>query len=888
MTLHRIDWQTAASTGARVGRCILVAGLPWAIVPEGQELTAVTWTDSSDAAWHAGTSPTCKPWLLMPSAHGDGVPALAWEENASPVQGTVDVGSLRFWLASTDDAVTATLGARDAQVYTRLVGDHSASATTITVESTAAFGASGAIFIGRERITYSGTTSTTFTGCTRGTAGTKARRYVASSGALFRVYEAGTDERLPTLTGRRCTVWLYRLSDAGEATDPTLVYDGRIAASAGTVDSGAWELVVEHAAKALDAETQAPTLSLYGYSHGTVRRSTSTSRLSSGAFCPLLARWAYASGTRELTLNRDTGDPDNGGWSETRERYLERWNRAALAGGYGVTASLLANNNLQVSASDGSDDRRLTAWYGWAEAEVSDPPDPGDTRATATVYAPAGAAMPRACLWLIGDIPLAPTELAKIPTTPTYPLTDSTAAWWTLTAECVGGERTSAIQDPADAGADPVISGFGVKLTGVSEQPEEDTAVNPNLIVKPTTAKLGLMARGGSWWSTLRYAVLDQVDSLRGTDQLSDSIAWDRVAEIAREQAPHPTRRAYAVDIEAPFMDLFRNECALNGLAVATWHGRVSVALIRESAITEAAAGALTEAHLREGEVATVREVTDGLATGYRLHLPAPSEDVIQVNDAGAIAESGAGEVIEATMPRGVLPPGTDVATPALHAAVIEVAAAVLAPWVRPYQVANWPGDLRLAGAQIGDVYDLTEWLLPDGQGGRGLSAVVGTVLGKRVDHDAGTVDLRLRLSPTTVAGYAPAALVSAVSGAALTVDTTTLGGAGFAPELLADGSARVDGGASTFQAGDEVLLVEIDSESPTTPYSATVSSVSGATITLDGSPGGSWGTIASAGRAMLVFDDWSTSTSSQRRYAFIARQSTLQLPSSTQGRRWV
>lgn len=161
-------------------------------------------------------------------------------------------------------------------------------------------------------------------------------------------------------------------------------------------------------------------------------------------------------------------------------------------------------------------------------------------------------------------------------------------------------------------------------------------------------------------------------------------------------------------------------------------------------------------------------------------------------------------------------------------------------------------------------------------------------MLGKRVDHDAGTVDLRLRLSPTTVAGYAPAALVSAVSGAALTVDTTTLGGAGFAPELLADGSARTDGGASMFQAGDEVLLIEIDSESPTTPYSATVSGVSGATVTLSGSPGGSWGTIAGAGRAMLVFDDWSASTAAQRRYAFIARQSTLQLPSSTQGRRWV
>ena len=51
-------------------------------------------------------------------------------------------------------------------------GTLSASNTTVTVSSTAAFTSSGSILIDSETITYSGKTATTFTGCTRGVSGT--------------------------------------------------------------------------------------------------------------------------------------------------------------------------------------------------------------------------------------------------------------------------------------------------------------------------------------------------------------------------------------------------------------------------------------------------------------------------------------------------------------------------------------------------------------------------------------------------------------------------------------------------------------------------------------------------------------------------------------------
>jgi hypothetical protein len=53
-----------------------------------------------------------------------------------------------------------------ASVVATLDGDHLADATTLTVDSTAGFPSSGVINIGADKITYTGKTDTTFTGCT--------------------------------------------------------------------------------------------------------------------------------------------------------------------------------------------------------------------------------------------------------------------------------------------------------------------------------------------------------------------------------------------------------------------------------------------------------------------------------------------------------------------------------------------------------------------------------------------------------------------------------------------------------------------------------------------------------------------------------------------------
>lgn len=71
---------------------------------------------------------------------------------------------------------------------TKLNGAISATDTTITVDSTTGF--TSPIWIGTERITYGGTTATTFTSCVRGTSGTAAQAHGDNTAVLYHDWSA--------------------------------------------------------------------------------------------------------------------------------------------------------------------------------------------------------------------------------------------------------------------------------------------------------------------------------------------------------------------------------------------------------------------------------------------------------------------------------------------------------------------------------------------------------------------------------------------------------------------------------------------------------------------------------------------------------------------------
>ena len=87
-----------------------------------------------------------------------------------------DLGNSGYKLGLLDynDYVNRVINQEDEINTTTTTTTHTDSVTTITVSSTTGFDTAGNIVIGNETITYTGVTSTTFTGCTRGAGSTTA------------------------------------------------------------------------------------------------------------------------------------------------------------------------------------------------------------------------------------------------------------------------------------------------------------------------------------------------------------------------------------------------------------------------------------------------------------------------------------------------------------------------------------------------------------------------------------------------------------------------------------------------------------------------------------------------------------------------------------------
>ena len=87
-----------------------------------------------------------------------------------------DLGSSggRLYVLNYNQYINSYITQEDEITTTTLDGALTDSATTITVASTTGFNSSGTIFIENEQITYTGTSSTTFTGATRGANNTTA------------------------------------------------------------------------------------------------------------------------------------------------------------------------------------------------------------------------------------------------------------------------------------------------------------------------------------------------------------------------------------------------------------------------------------------------------------------------------------------------------------------------------------------------------------------------------------------------------------------------------------------------------------------------------------------------------------------------------------------
>jgi hypothetical protein len=870
----RVDWSDV-SDGKTVLPVLLIHGLPGVFFPEGYTTASSVTFTSPDALWWPGTSSATlstygKPWL---SLSGEG---FAWTERANPADSSrLDLASLTARIADLDDAATAMFASRDLATGTFITAEVTAADTSISVVSTAGFASSGVIYLGREAISYSGVTGTSFTGCGRGAFGSEAQRHFFSASSGYGLGNPEVTSIPVEIVGRLATLWMVQ--KVGSAlTALSLQYVGHI--GTGPLlpegDGGGWSLSIDHAVKRLSQRPRAPTVQIAGYSHtgNSGARSafvvggvnTYGHGLVRDGLSPVVDTYSDTASTDVryvVALTDDAASPDNGGWHATRESYVAALNEAAasvVSAGDSITYALDADGHLQAMWTFASA-RGASGWWSWEGGSEHSP--------TTTFTQTSSRVMPEAWVPIVGTrsrIYLSDTDYATVPPVPS-PAPSDAFCRWALVWDEQGAEGASPVKRAVYVNSATSSGGVNyltvVPLVGSRYLPPASglgtvsfRGRNGILVTTPTTARVVLYVNAESWVPALRSAVTVFSDDLG--DAAAQVFDWDRIASVATLYAPTiQGRREYIIDADTTVLALVANECALQGFSLVPYRGRIAIARIGDFASSETRAAELTSADLTADSIPGYARGMDGVVNTMQVDFPAARTKFTFVDQTNRAAYGPSRETINVTVPAGLFDRAIDGAL--MTDTIAAVAMSAIGPLRRPYESVPIECTLRHADLAVGDLCGLTLWRVPDGSGSRGLIDRTAQVMERSPvlfrEGSEGLVRFTLRLNPTDLQGWAPGAIVAAggITGAAITLDTTTFGATGCA-------QTGTDGGASLFSPGDKVRLVEIGNASPATAIQREVLSVAGAVVTLTATAGATFAALAvDAMKVAIMYDDW-------------------------------
>jgi hypothetical protein len=219
---------------AAVGMLVRFSGIPYVFADFAQPSKA-GWGSASGSVTIGGETYTWSRTLNMPSS-------LSTTATYDPHLHRVYAGgvSLDFILPGTQDPFTSnpwlslinTDPQRADQDYTLLKGSIDADDTVANVATTTGWASSGYINIGTERISYSGTTATSFTGLVRGRHGSLAQEHRAAfTGPIDQATGAQVTSHHTTWKGRTARFWLVRgeLDSSGAfVPDATTIEDDTV------------------------------------------------------------------------------------------------------------------------------------------------------------------------------------------------------------------------------------------------------------------------------------------------------------------------------------------------------------------------------------------------------------------------------------------------------------------------------------------------------------------------------------------------------------------------------------------------------------------------------------------------------------------------------------
>lgn len=862
-TPRRIAWSERLGGPEVYVPVVLLEGVPRVLVPSGVRVTeTVSSGGALDPAWWPGTGPIVQTlpdgavdtYLLDPVRDLlDARVVLTWRVTPKPQDGTVDIGALTLVAEGRGGAMTADLSGPEARASETLAGDVTASATSIPLASLTGVPSVGIAYVGREAVIYSarsfgppasvdlGTPPT----ARRGAFGSRAVSHEASA-----VHPPVVAFGMPRFwQGRRAAVFVAELRGT-QLVDPTLLFLGTVGAGVRLTDNlTRWQIPLDPVTEAMGRRVATRTVTASGIQF-------------QGAFAASQPIQAAVDGFHDTRFNS---------WSEV----ATAWN---AIGSFDFTLGLDAGH--LVVFRNASPRTRVPVRAVWDDA----PPVYVDIDGEHAWRS--RSLVPRASVCLDGVVYFSAADLAEIPSTLTYAVSDPArgTAMFALRADTRDTKGLFAEITRRDASANTLfLSAILPGYRAVDDTYGTERALR-TLCVAPTVAQVGISARGETALGALR-ALLVAADALDGGGWHDDSIDWEHLATEIRRTAlgQIPERRHYRVAGDDTLLGTLAQEAILRGMHLVLRHGRISAVRLAQFSRTERVARTIVETDALQG---SETEVTDGYTpTASSVVFALPDGSSYQFTDATYQAEFGEGATIAC---RALSSLELDADVPSLLAPLGQVAQQLLGVMGEPQRHVKMVLGPRFLDLAPGDLVALTHSRVPTWEGTTGVVDAVCQVASTEASIFGGTaqISVDLRLSRADLAGYAPEVLIAAggIVGAVLSADTTTeWGPTCFAGE---DALTPLDG----FEVGDVVVLTEWDSETPAAETMHTVTALDTTlhTMTLDPAPDASWVVLAAnAYKVAVRFAPYASVTEGQRAFAFLADGATGLLGSSDPPDRW-
>lgn len=437
-----------------------------------------------------------------------------------------------------------------------------------------------------------------------------------------------------------------------------------------------------------------------------------------------------------------------------------------------------------------------------------------------------------------------------------------------------------------------------IDVTGISAS-DDDSTYGPNVLgytdFRPRSVGLerpsnlfarnlppfqaALRATVAHWAHGIRRVVLSSTLGLVPDADEARDWSWDSLTEVGRATQGLNARREWTFDGRRTFGDLLHECCALFGVTPVTRSGLYSLFVWSWP--------------LANG-TETAFDATDIIGTptwstwdeGFANRISVRSDAVtVDAVDAGSLARYGPGRKMEVSL-GGIDQQSNPVGDPAAFARDV---LGRMALWANPLSIARFKVPLAsLASVELGEVVALSEWMLPDGDGGRGLVSHPASVVSRSVDIDDASVEVEAILWPRLAHGYAPCAKISSVvSGTVVEIAQDYVRGT-YDYAGGDDGLGGTSAGSqSLFTAGDLVQFIVRDSTTSTVE-SRVVSSLAWTgtawrmTLTVALSAG--MQTAIGAGWVDVRVDRWSTPpTTAQKLWMFVGSESTFVIDSTAE-----